>query len=206
MTETAASGCGKELPWLSNSIIPSLTVHTNHTLSHQSHLRFFSESIADSQRHAKPTPLFQNLRQNTKMAGRSAMPRVLAAVGAAGVGYYLYQAGGNPKVAEKKFERAYSETYNRNTCSLSCRRCRTPLVLGEERSAWQGEGSEDGTQGSRIRSRRQVRLGGKRTCWIYTRRDLANTIHSSVRPRPRLVNSIPRSASTHRTPRRSLTT
>jgi len=39
------------------------------------------------------------------------MPRVLAAVGAAGVGYYLYQAGGNPKVAEKKFERAYSGTH-----------------------------------------------------------------------------------------------
>jgi hypothetical protein len=27
---------------------------------------------------------------------------------AAGAGYYLYQAGGSPKVAEKQFERSYS--------------------------------------------------------------------------------------------------
>lgn len=38
------------------------------------------------------------------MAGRRLVPALgVAAVG--GVGYYLYAAGGNPKVAEKKFER-----------------------------------------------------------------------------------------------------
>lgn len=35
-------------------------------------------------------------------------PAVLAALGLAGVGgYYLYQAGGSPKVAEKKMEGAW---------------------------------------------------------------------------------------------------
>jgi len=31
--------------------------------------------------------------------------KILAAVGLAGGAYYLYSAGGSPKVAEKKFER-----------------------------------------------------------------------------------------------------
>lgn len=29
---------------------------------------------------------------------------------AGGIGYYLYQAGGNPKLAEKEFERALSSS------------------------------------------------------------------------------------------------
>ncbi|MCJ1249513.1 hypothetical protein MMC30_006738 [Trapelia coarctata] len=38
------------------------------------------------------------------MAGRSRAVPILGAVAAGGVAYYLYSAGGNPKVAEKKFE------------------------------------------------------------------------------------------------------
>lgn len=37
------------------------------------------------------------------MSGR--VVKVLGAGAIAGAGYYLYQAGGEPKVAEKKFER-----------------------------------------------------------------------------------------------------
>jgi hypothetical protein len=44
------------------------------------------------------------------MAGRppptkSRLPLYLGLTVAAGAGYYLYTAGGNPKVAEKQFER-----------------------------------------------------------------------------------------------------
>lgn len=35
---------------------------------------------------------------------RSRTPLILGIAAAGGVGYYLYSAGGNPKVAEKKFE------------------------------------------------------------------------------------------------------
>jgi hypothetical protein len=38
------------------------------------------------------------------MSGR--LVKVAGVGAAAGVGYYLYQAGGKPKVAEKQFERA----------------------------------------------------------------------------------------------------
>ena len=35
---------------------------------------------------------------------RSKAPLYITLAAAGGVGYYLYSAGGNPKVAEKKFE------------------------------------------------------------------------------------------------------
>jgi hypothetical protein len=35
---------------------------------------------------------------------KSQLPLLLGLTAAAGVGYYLYTAGGNPKVAEKQFE------------------------------------------------------------------------------------------------------
>lgn len=35
---------------------------------------------------------------------RSRAPLVLGLTAAGGIGYYLYGAGGNPKVAEKQFE------------------------------------------------------------------------------------------------------
>lgn len=35
---------------------------------------------------------------------KSRLPLILGTTAAAGVGYYLYSAGGNPKVAEKQFE------------------------------------------------------------------------------------------------------
>jgi hypothetical protein len=38
---------------------------------------------------------------------RSRLPLILGLTAAGGVGYYLYTAGGNPKVAEKKFESMY---------------------------------------------------------------------------------------------------
>lgn len=38
------------------------------------------------------------------MAGRR-VGTLAAAFGAGGIGYYLYSAGGDPKLAEKKFER-----------------------------------------------------------------------------------------------------
>ncbi|KAK3989275.1 hypothetical protein QBC44DRAFT_327881 [Cladorrhinum sp. PSN332] len=38
------------------------------------------------------------------MAFRSRAPIALGAAAAGGIGYYLYSAGGNPRVAEKKFE------------------------------------------------------------------------------------------------------
>lgn len=36
---------------------------------------------------------------------KSRLPLYLGLTAAGGVGYYLYSAGGNPKVAEKQFER-----------------------------------------------------------------------------------------------------
>jgi hypothetical protein len=38
------------------------------------------------------------------MAGRQ-VGTLAALIGAGGAGYYLYSAGGSPKLAEKKFER-----------------------------------------------------------------------------------------------------
>lgn len=35
---------------------------------------------------------------------KSRVPMMLGVAGVSGVGYYLYQAGGSPKVAEKEFE------------------------------------------------------------------------------------------------------
>lgn len=35
---------------------------------------------------------------------KSRMPLILGGGAAAGIGYYLYAAGGNPRAAEKKFE------------------------------------------------------------------------------------------------------
>ena len=39
---------------------------------------------------------------------RSRAPLLLALTAAGGVGYYMYQSGGNPKVAEKQFESEFS--------------------------------------------------------------------------------------------------
>lgn len=38
--------------------------------------------------------------------------KVLGLAAAGGVGYYLYAAGGDPKVAQKKFERASAVIYS----------------------------------------------------------------------------------------------
>lgn len=47
------------------------------------------------------------------MSRRFATYGGLAAVG--GVTYYLYSAGGDPKLAEKKAERSYTQRLNSNT-------------------------------------------------------------------------------------------
>lgn len=39
---------------------------------------------------------------------KSRMPLYLGLTAAGGVGYYLYNSGGKPKVAEKQFESRYS--------------------------------------------------------------------------------------------------
>ena len=41
----------------------------------------------------------------SKMAARSRLPLALGLTAFGGLGYYIYSAGGSPKVAEKKFER-----------------------------------------------------------------------------------------------------
>jgi hypothetical protein len=53
------------------------------------------------------------------MAGRVVKLGGVAA--AAGVGYYLYSAGGDPKLAEKKFERAHLPCNTYTFCANSCR-------------------------------------------------------------------------------------
>ncbi len=49
---------------------------------------------------------------------KSRIPLYLGLTAAGGVGYYLYSAGGNPKVAEKQFERAYT-IWSISDCSLT---------------------------------------------------------------------------------------
>jgi hypothetical protein len=44
---------------------------------------------------------------------KSRMPLALGAAAAGGIGYYLYQAGGNAKAAEKKFEGQSNSTGRR---------------------------------------------------------------------------------------------
>ncbi|KAL1899825.1 hypothetical protein Sste5346_002691 [Sporothrix stenoceras] len=46
---------------------------------------------------------------------RSRTPLILGIAAAGGVGYYLYSAGGNPKVAEKKFESDLQSARDRAT-------------------------------------------------------------------------------------------
>lgn len=38
--------------------------------------------------------------------------KLAGVVGAAGAGYYIYQAGGSPKVAEKQFESTFSTMFD----------------------------------------------------------------------------------------------
>lgn len=45
------------------------------------------------------------------MAQKSQLPLVLGLTAAAGVGYYLYSAGGSPKAAEKRFEGAFETSH-----------------------------------------------------------------------------------------------
>lgn len=56
------------------------------------------------------SPLFANLLKfykkfNPAMSQKSRLPLYAGAAAVGAVGYYLYSAGGSPKVAEKKFER-----------------------------------------------------------------------------------------------------
>jgi len=41
------------------------------------------------------------------MAAKSRVPLALGITAAGGVGYYLYNAGGSPRAAEKQFESEY---------------------------------------------------------------------------------------------------
>ena len=62
---------------------------------------------------------------------------------AGGTGYYLYQSGGDPKVAQHQAERI-SHTHLRIKCFLTqLRRCCTCLLNHQERSPWEREGSQD---------------------------------------------------------------
>jgi hypothetical protein len=72
---------------------------------------------------------------------------------AAGAGYYLYQAGGSPKVAEKQFERTFSiirspDPYIQNLTQHN-RRCRQTLLKSEIRTARKGKGSQNPVEGQR---------------------------------------------------------
>ena len=51
---------------------------------------------------------------------RSRLPLILGGTAVAGVGYYLYNAGGSPKAAEKQFESTF---------------CPQPLTIPSKRSA-----------------------------------------------------------------------
>jgi hypothetical protein len=52
---------------------------------------------------------------------RSRVPLAIGLTAAAGVGYYLFQSGGNPKVAEKKFEGKLLPLTTHPSCTLTQR-------------------------------------------------------------------------------------
>lgn len=63
------------------------------------------------------------------MASRRALQIGGATLAVGGV-YYLYSAGGNPKVAEKKLERARRETSTKEPTNMPCQMMSVPLVPG----------------------------------------------------------------------------
>lgn len=79
-----------------------LTNHQNHTSS------LYFCSVYSSNKHIAPS---------VKMAApKSRLPVILGGTALAGVGYYLYTAGGSPKVAEKQFE-------SKTSCCLAASPC-----------------------------------------------------------------------------------
>ena len=79
---------------------------------------------------------------------KSRLPLILGLTAAGGVGYYLYAAGGDPKVAEKKFERecnAASSYWLVHTDTLIIRGCCRRIFESQEQSARAGQrGTEEG--------------------------------------------------------------
>jgi len=50
------------------------------------------------------------VKSHTMAQPKSRLPLLIGTAAAGGVGYYLYTAGGNPKVAEKQFEGAHQSS------------------------------------------------------------------------------------------------
>lgn len=90
----------------SQPAIPSSNTTTHYKLPQSPSLRiFFSVQSQSDCTTLKLNPIYSLA---TMAARRIGLYGGLTAAG--GIGYYLYQAGGNPKLAEKEFERALSSS------------------------------------------------------------------------------------------------
>ena len=87
------------------------------------------------------------------MSRRFATYGGVAALG--GVTYYLYNAGGDPKLAEKKAERKFCRGQLPGLSTNSCRRCCDCRTQAERRLPWPGQGSQEGRPGGLRGSTRQ---------------------------------------------------
>ena len=87
------------------------------------------------------------------MSRRFATYGGVAALG--GVTYYLYNAGGDPKLAEKKAERKFCRGRLPGLSTNSCRRCCDCRTQAKRRLPWPGQGSKEGWRGGLRGSPRQ---------------------------------------------------
>lgn len=127
------------------------------------------------------------------MAGRSRVVPILGVVAAGGVGYYLYAAGGDPKLAEKKFESVYpcldhcyashAENVPEDAASASAR----------VKSDLPGSSKEAKKQGEVWARETGAKLDSTVSCSSHTRSTGADR-HRSTPPKPnstRLMPSLP---------------
>lgn len=94
-----------------------------------------------------PTTLLATQLPTLTMAQpRSKAPLYITLAAAGGVGYYLYSAGGNPKLAEKKFESTpFPRLIPSNVdCWLSNRGYLCCLRKGQVRDPWPNTRSQEG--------------------------------------------------------------
>lgn len=94
-----------------------------------SHHLFYTTSQYQNNRNPYTTPI------TIMAAPKSKIPLFLGLTAAGGVGYYLYNAGGSPKVAEKQFE-SMLLSIPQSTCCKKCKCCLDVVLVAGRFASW----------------------------------------------------------------------
>ena len=102
-----------QLPWASefsrhllsstSTSITNICGFDSQSLLHVNGRRIYSKILKTVPSRLWPLRSIESTR-HTMAQPKSQLPLILGLTAAGGIGYYLYTAGGNPKVAEKQFE------------------------------------------------------------------------------------------------------